>query len=401
MQFAKLLEDVQRIRSDQLPASIKSTQNRILEEVKDAAGWVCVTSSGKEEHDDCLLPPYFWHPATGQLSWHPPNTQDALKSLEITQSIIADTVEKLKKDAKDDLRGVTLSAHRAIQVAALSSFLDALAVEQRRNPTEQVGTAVGRLWCSVHACLAASVAVLSSGGGGGGGGGGTEDRVNPSGRGGDTDVVVGAVYNTIIPLSEDNIHNFNNEQQQLQQEQLQQHKSDDDDMDLEDSDEEQQHQSITNAVDTSVYIPLENSEIDAAVAAGGGGGADRVAAFQPTPGTEIATEIEALPEGKEKKKRKVRKTGGDASGGTMTKKKKASSMIHRWTAVQKELKESIEDEEAAAAANGEGRQWEEQLEEWRTQQLRTGASTENANFAPVMGEWRDRVVERDESSKQQ
>lgn len=53
---------------------------------------------------------------------------------------------------------------------------------------------------------------------------------------------------------------------------------------------------------------------------------------------------------------------------------------------------ALEDPEARAAALEAQRQRE--AEEWRLQQLRTGAADENANFAPVVGDWRQQIKQR-------
>lgn len=53
---------------------------------------------------------------------------------------------------------------------------------------------------------------------------------------------------------------------------------------------------------------------------------------------------------------------------------------------------ALEDPEARAAALEAQRRRE--AEEWRLQQLRTGAADANSNFAPVMGDWRQQIQQR-------
>ncbi|GAB4822424.1 hypothetical protein N2152v2_009470 [Parachlorella kessleri] len=75
------------------------------------------------------------------------------------------------------------------------------------------------------------------------------------------------------------------------------------------------------------------------------------------------------------------------------------SLINKWQAVQKEAQEREEAEEAAAAveadpqarAQAEEARRAREAEEWRMQQLRAGAVGDNANFAPVVGDWRDKI----------
>lgn len=59
--------------------------------------------------------------------------------------------------------------------------------------------------------------------------------------------------------------------------------------------------------------------------------------------------------------------------------KGAASLMNRWAARQQEM--------AAAEGGGE----EAAAEEWRADQVRAGAAAVNSNFAPVFGDWRDRV----------
>lgn len=70
---------------------------------------------------------------------------------------------------------------------------------------------------------------------------------------------------------------------------------------------------------------------------------------------------------------------------------KAAGLMSRWAAIQKEVA-AEEDGEAAEAADPEARRRRE-AEEWRQAQLRSGgaAAAENANFAPLAGDWRSKV----------
>ncbi|PSC75027.1 formin-binding 4-like isoform X2 [Micractinium conductrix] len=89
--------------------------------------------------------------------------------------------------------------------------------------------------------------------------------------------------------------------------------------------------------------------------------------------------------------------GGGGGGSKLG--KGAASLINKWQKVAKQV--AKEDEEAAAAAEAlkdpEAReaqretQRRREAEEWRVQQLRTGAADANANFAPLAGDWRERV----------
>lgn len=79
--------------------------------------------------------------------------------------------------------------------------------------------------------------------------------------------------------------------------------------------------------------------------------------------------------------------------------KGTASLINKWQKVAQQVAqeeeeaaaaaEALEDPEARAAALEAQRMRE--AEEWRMQQLRTGAADDNANFAPVVGDWQQRV----------
>ncbi|KAL6774344.1 hypothetical protein ACKKBG_A24640 [Auxenochlorella protothecoides x Auxenochlorella symbiontica] len=91
-------------------------------------------------------------------------------------------------------------------------------------------------------------------------------------------------------------------------------------------------------------------------------------------------------EGKERKRRK-----GNAVPVAATSKLRHSAQLAKWQAVQQS---AMQAEEAAAGARDSEAQRAQQAEEWRLSQLRSGASDGNANFAPVVGDWRSRLTAR-------
>ncbi|EPS69239.1 hypothetical protein M569_05527, partial [Genlisea aurea] len=63
-----------------------------------------------------------------------------------------------------------------------------------------------------------------------------------------------------------------------------------------------------------------------------------------------------------------------------------------WKAAKEELRAEEEEEEDAYGSLEKKRQRE--IEEWRANQVATGAAKDNANFQPLGGDWRERVKKR-------
>ncbi|KAL3851105.1 hypothetical protein ACJIZ3_012987 [Penstemon smallii] len=74
---------------------------------------------------------------------------------------------------------------------------------------------------------------------------------------------------------------------------------------------------------------------------------------------------------------------------TLRSNKKVSSLVDKWKAAKEELHEEEEEPEDAYEAVEKKRQRE--IEEWRARQIASGEAKENANFQPVVGDWRERV----------
>lgn len=358
-QFAKLLEDVERIRSGAVVAP--PLNNVVLEEVEGALGWVRVSKDKNNNNGNVGITtsptgdPYFWHPATGQLSWIPPQGQDALKSLDMTRLIVTDAVERLKKAAETQLPAVSPAALKAVQASTLASFLDSLAKEQQRAPLEHVGSHVSRVWCSVHACLAASVAELCAPGP-------PLQAQEPA----------PAAPAGNIPVQEPS--------------------KSDEDMDLED-----------DFMDYPGILPSAQAAHGGIDTAGFTAPAQQPRLKKRKPsGVRAGRSGNGAEEGDQQPLRKSKKAATGVVGGG-----KGPSMFNKWAAVRKEMLEDEEgmdnapsDEDGEERAAWEERRRQREVEIWRAEQLRSGTAAANSNFAPVMGDWRDRLRLKQQQQQQ-
>ena len=290
---------------------------------------------------------YYWHPATGQLSWTSPEGQDALKSLQMTRYIITDAVERLQNAAAVNTElstQVPIATRKAIQASALLNLLVSLSKEQLgSNPLDQMGTHASRVWCTVHACIAAAVAEIGAPAPVGPleNRGAVEDKISKLDViDGGKAIKTGAGCGVVADKS-------------------------DDDMDIEEEKDKG-------------HIEPDSVQKKASVQAA----SDEILNLPPT-----------LAGGKFTKKTTIKPFS------KVSRSKRASAMISKWASVQKELKEEnqsdlceedFDGDEAALAAFLE-RKRSKQAEEWRTEQIRSGAVDKNPNFAPVMGDWRNKV----------
>ncbi|KAH7615687.1 hypothetical protein Ndes2526B_g09569 [Nannochloris sp. 'desiccata'] len=338
-QFSKLVEDIERIKAGATP----SLDQVVLDEVNNAPGWVRVSRPGFSSPPTAPTH-YYWHPATGQLSWTSPEGQDALKSMEMTRTIISDAVERLQNAAANtELQTeIPIAAQKAIQASALLNLLDSLSKEQHKsNPSEQMGIHASRVWCTVHACIAAAVAEI---------GAPAPASVAPLETQGalqtrvETEVVDGgkAIKEAAAAVVGG---------------------KSDDDMDIEEEKDEGN-------------LGPDNGQKRAT---------GQTASISKVPPSLAGVKLT--------KKTKI-KPFSRVSGS-----RGASAMMTKWASVQKELKEDIQsdlceddfgdDVEALAAIREKKRL--KQAEAWRTEQIRSGAVDGNPNFAPVMGDWRNKV----------
>ncbi|GLT83746.1 hypothetical protein SLE2022_020180 [Rubroshorea leprosula] len=82
-----------------------------------------------------------------------------------------------------------------------------------------------------------------------------------------------------------------------------------------------------------------------------------------------------------------------AVGSSLRSSKKVSILVDKWKAAKEELNEVEEDEPANAYEILEMKRQQE-IEEWRAQQIASGEAKDNANFQPLGGDWREKVKRR-------
>lgn len=352
MQFSKLVEDIERIKTGPIPP----LDHPILDEVENAPEWVQVTVSNAIA-SPTVPPRYYWHPATGQLSWTAPTAlPDVSKSLEMTRAVITDAVERLQNAASAELPHVPLHVQKVIQASTLLNLLNSLAKEQENSnsdsggvPSKQMWNSASSVWCTVHASIAAAVAELSIPE--------EEARVKTEGA---------AV--------------------KVKEEEAEELERNDDDMEIEDDDEGEVNIMHLKGVEAGVAGVMARKKKLKTIGTAAG--------RQMTP--PLSNTATASGEKILLKKAKIKSSSRLVGKGT-------SAMMNKWASVQKELKEDLannvgsdEEEEffdgdAEALAAHKEKKRLRQAEEWRTEQIRSGAVDANPNFAPVMGNWRERV----------
>jgi len=109
------------------------------------------------------------------------------------------------------------------------------------------------------------------------------------------------------------------------------------------------------------------------------------------------------------KKRRAEKAAGSSSGSSAKRSKgvmgsgKVSAMLNQWSSVKKSLQEEEEEQARREAEMQDPEAMErkrlQELDRWREQQASKGEEEENANFAPVMGDWRKTLAKQHKSSK--
>jgi hypothetical protein len=344
LQFSKLLEDIERIKAG--PAPI--LDHTVVDEVENAPGWVRVSRPEYLTTKISNAPShYYWHPATGQLSWTSPEGQDASKSLEMTRTIVTDAVERLQKEAESIEGHIPPPARKAIQASALLHLLHSIAKEQQKGGSgrslEHIGSHASKVWCTVHACIAAAVAEI-----------GTAAPVVPvmaaekQKEGRVKELIDGrkaitAAATAVVKGKEKS----------------------DDDMDIESEEED------TKNLEPPGGLPKISRKNSVGSAAAGN--------LQVLPFLGGATTKTTS------KKTKVKSSKIVVKG--------ATAMMNKWATVQKELKEEDDASDEEDEVKGERKRLR-QAEEWRTEQIRSGAVDGNSNFAPVMGDWRDKIKRR-------
>jgi hypothetical protein len=266
----------------------------------------------------------------------------------MTRTIVSDAVERLEKEA-ETTPSVPLAAQKAIQASALLKFLDILAKEQHSRE-KMMGIHASKVWCTVHACIAAAVADT---------GAATATAPAPPAPAPATREVIDgrkALAAAAAAAAAILIKN---------------RKTNNDDMDIEEEETEKGQQLDQNKPTITATAASTQQEQAPAVS---------------LPGVKLT--------------KKAAKTKSSKLSGAN---KSTSAMISKWASVQKELKEDDASEnelelEGDAREAFLERKRLKQGEEWRTEQIRTGAVDGNSNFAPVMGDWRNRVKKQKSES---
>ena len=350
-----------------------------MEEVQGVTGWVRVTpkkfnSKGADISTASENDPYFWHPATGQVSWLPPQGQDAFKSLDMTKLLVTDTLQRLEKATEGhQLSSIPQSAISAAKASALASFLDILTKEQQRSPFEQAGSHVSRVWCAVHACVASTMAEISAAATSAPGvPAPTPATENPS----------PAVHAVSILQEEEGNRS-------------------DDDMEVENDDYQSMARisnpamnesqkgalPITRAPSAAEGAPLlDNSTL-------GRGEIPSLQQQSVRPRKKLKSSVlstgdsGAEEESFQQNQQQLRKSKKVGKG--------ATKLMNQWAARKKEMQEEDSDEpleeNAEERAVWEERRHEKEVDKWRSEQLRSGTADLNSNFAPMVGDWRDRL----------
>ncbi|KAL2956197.1 hypothetical protein AAZX31_18G072000 [Glycine max] len=81
-----------------------------------------------------------------------------------------------------------------------------------------------------------------------------------------------------------------------------------------------------------------------------------------------------------------------AVGSSLKSNKKVSSLVDKWKAAKEELLE--EEEEPDSVFEVLERKRQREIEEWHAKQIASGEAKDNANFQPLVGDWREKVKRR-------
>ncbi|XP_010487073.1 PREDICTED: formin-binding protein 4-like [Camelina sativa] len=110
--------------------------------------------------------------------------------------------------------------------------------------------------------------------------------------------------------------------------------------------------------------------------------------------TDVAGGSSLLAKAQTKVKRPKKRTVG-ATTSTLRSNKKVSSLVDKWKAAKEELNDSEEEDDYGIL----DRKRQREIEEWKSRQIASGEAKDNANFQPIVGDWREKVKRKKERAE--
>ncbi|EOA29851.1 hypothetical protein CARUB_v10012949mg [Capsella rubella] len=110
--------------------------------------------------------------------------------------------------------------------------------------------------------------------------------------------------------------------------------------------------------------------------------------------TDVTGGSSLLTRGQTKVKRTKKRTVAATS--TLRSNKKVSSLVDKWKAAKEELNDSEEEEDDYGILD---RKRQREIEEWKSRQIASGEAKDNANFQPLIGDWREKVKRKKERAE--
>ncbi|XP_010418959.1 PREDICTED: uncharacterized protein LOC104704597 [Camelina sativa] len=111
--------------------------------------------------------------------------------------------------------------------------------------------------------------------------------------------------------------------------------------------------------------------------------------------TDVTGGSSLLAKAQTKVKRPKKRTVG-ATTSTLRSNKKVSSLVDKWKAAKEELNDSEEEEDDYGILD---RKRQREIEEWKSRQIASGEAKDNANFQPIVGDWREKVKRKKERAE--
>ncbi|XP_010465144.1 PREDICTED: formin-binding protein 4-like isoform X2 [Camelina sativa] len=111
--------------------------------------------------------------------------------------------------------------------------------------------------------------------------------------------------------------------------------------------------------------------------------------------TDVTGGSSLLAKGQTKVKRPKKRTVG-ATTSTLRSNKKVSSLVDKWKAAKEELNDSEEEDDDYGILD---RKRQREIEEWKSRQIASGEAKDNANFQPIVGDWREKVKRKKERAE--
>lgn len=405
MQIEKLLSDVNVIKQNW--PGINCTA---LEDIDGAPGWVKVRADNEPTSADAC---YYWHIPSGQVSWESPACRDdpQQSSMDTILSIARQIEARLHEAALADAQEVPCTTRAAGGAAAILRLVELLAQEQQQSRLEENNMLSDRVWKAVQFSISSVLSEIENG-----------VDVLPEDK--PPRINTREPYPSIHPLLPNppqlNAGTGSPETLNLQpQVPGPVPPLSESDMEIEESDTARAP-SLTHTIDIPYYESAQHTITGQEYQNGNVIASDPLHVLSAGPQPPLPTEEPTQAMGRHQLSDGFRKQGDASHEGTLKRKERsaattgsgtiqmprlagrtakgAKSLIDRWHAAKKELEEEGEEEpryeestDGEAIAAAVQRQRAKEAEEWRLQHLRGGAVGSSANFAPVVGDWRERV----------